>query len=494
MGIIQRQAIKGSVYSYLGIVIGFINAIILAPRILTTAEIGLTSILVAFSLPFVQLSTLGFNGVINRLFPYFRDEKTNHHGFLFLTLIVTLGGFLLSVLVFLVLRPWFIHDNIDQSPLFVEYMVYLVPLVFFSLLFTILDAYNRVLFDAVLGTFLKDFFFKVTYCITLILYLLKWMTFPQFVFAFIVVQSLPGVILTVVLIIRKQFSLRFERGFISRRMARLMVNISLFGILAGLSSIAMSTIDRLMINSMIDLSATGIYTVAFYFSVLILVPSKSVRNISIPVIAELMKRKNFSEINAIYFKSSINQLVIGLLLFIGIWANVHNVFQILPAEYEQGKYVILFMMLAKLFEMSTGVANVIYATSRYYRYQTYFMSFLIVMVVITNLIFIPRYGIVGAAMASAISSLIYNFLRFLFIKLRFRMQPFNNKTLLLILIGLASYFISLLIPVFSNFVVDIIVRSSFITLIFGVLVLVFHISEEVDNGFRSVLKKVNFWR
>ena len=291
MGIIQRQAIKGSLYSYLGIVIGFINAIILAPRILTTAEIGLTSILVAYSLPFVQFSTLGFTGVINRLFPYFRDKKTNHHGFLSLTLIVTLGGFLLSVLAFLILKPWLIRDNIQQSPLFVEYMYYLVPLIFFSLLFAVLDAYNRVLFDAVLGTFLKDFFFKVTYCITLLLYLFKWISFPQFVFAFIVVQSLPGVILAIVLMIRKQFSLRFERGFISRRMGRLMINISLFGIMAGLSGIAISTIDRLMINSMIDLSATGIYTVAFYFSVLILVPSKSVRNISIPVIAELMKKR-----------------------------------------------------------------------------------------------------------------------------------------------------------------------------------------------------------
>ena len=186
--------------------------------------------------------------------------------------------------------------------------------------------------------------------------------------------------------------------------------------------------------------------------------------------------------------------MIGLLLFIGIWANVHNVFQILPAEYEQGKYVILFMMLAKLFEMSTGVANVIYSTSRYYRYQTYFMSFLVVIVIITNLLFIPRYGIVGAALASAISSLIYNFLRFLFIKLRFGMQPFSRRTLLLILISLGSYFISLLIPVFSNFIIDIVIRSSFITLIFGALVLVFHVSEEVDNGFHSVWKKIIFWR
>jgi O-antigen/teichoic acid export membrane protein len=317
---------------------------------------------------------------------------------------------------------------------------------------------------------------------------LKWITFPQFVFAFIVVQSLPAIILAVVLMVRKQFSLRIERGFISRRMARLMINISLFGLLAGLSSIAISTVDRLMINSMIDLGAAGIYTVAFYFSVLILIPSKSVRNISIPVIAELMKKKDYKEINSIYYKSSINQLIIGLLLFIGIWANVNNIFEILPKEYEAGKFVIFFMMLAKLFEMATGVANVIYSTSRYYRYQTYFMSFLIIVVIVTNLLFIPTFGIVGAAIASAISSFLYNFLRFLFIRIHFNMQPFNRKTLILVAITVAAYFISLLIPTFSNFIIDIIVRSVTITIVFGLLVFAFQISEEVHKGIHSILQ------
>ncbi|UCG28324.1 MAG: polysaccharide biosynthesis C-terminal domain-containing protein, partial [Bacteroidales bacterium] len=452
MGIIQRQAIKGSIYSYLGIGVGFINAVIIAPQILTTEEIGLINILVAYSLPFVQLSTLGFPGVITRMFPYFRNEKSNHHGFLALTLSVTLGGFLLSLLAYFVLKPIFVQDNIEQSPLFVEYMDYLVLLIFFSLLFTILDAYNRVLFDAVLGTFLKDFFFKVTYFITLVLYLFKLITFPQFVFAFVIVQCLPGIIITVILIIRRQFSLRLQPDFISRKMRKMMLNICLFGILAGLSGIAMSTIDKFMINSMIDLSATGVYSVAFYFSVLILIPSKSVRNISVPFVAEFMKKKDFSGIQNIYLKSSINQLILGFLLFIGIWANIHNVFDILPAEYEAGKYVIFFMMLAKLFELATGVANLIIATSKYYRVQTYFMLVLLVLVVISNLIFIPKYGIVGAALASAISSFIYNFLRFIFVYTKFKMQPYNLKTIILLLITIGSYFASFIIPVLSNFV------------------------------------------
>jgi O-antigen/teichoic acid export membrane protein len=133
---------------------------------------------------------------------------------------------------------------------------------------------------------------------------------------------------------------------------------------------------------------------------------------------------------------------------------------------------------------------VIYSTSRYYRYQTYFMSFLIIIVVISNLILIPRYGIVGAAIASAVSSFLYNLLRFLFLRIRFGMQPFSSKTAILLLISLISYLLSFVIPEFSNYIFDIIIRSTFITLIFGILTLVFQISVEVNSGFQKVIMKI----
>ena len=47
MGIIARQTIKGSVYSYLGAAIGFINVGLIMPQIFSTEQIGLTNLLIA---------------------------------------------------------------------------------------------------------------------------------------------------------------------------------------------------------------------------------------------------------------------------------------------------------------------------------------------------------------------------------------------------------------------------------------------------------------
>ncbi|MHA1695338.1 MAG: hypothetical protein ACTSUG_08765 [Candidatus Helarchaeota archaeon] len=47
MGIIQKQTIKGTIYTYLGVALGFVNIGLLTPKIFSTDQIGLTNILVA---------------------------------------------------------------------------------------------------------------------------------------------------------------------------------------------------------------------------------------------------------------------------------------------------------------------------------------------------------------------------------------------------------------------------------------------------------------
>ena len=93
MGIIQKQAIRGTIYSYIGVGVGFLITGILFPKFLDLEVIGLLSLLVAYSVIFSQLGSLGFGGVINRLFPYFRDKESGHQGFLVIALGISLIGF-----------------------------------------------------------------------------------------------------------------------------------------------------------------------------------------------------------------------------------------------------------------------------------------------------------------------------------------------------------------------------------------------------------------
>lgn len=131
MGIIVKQSIKGTFWSYAGVVIGFVTTGLLFPRFLSKELIGLLSLLISFSVIFTQLSTLGINGVTARLFPYFRNSKNNHNGYLFISSVVILVGFTITMTFFGLFYPQFIHANIEKSELLSEYAYLIAPLTFF---------------------------------------------------------------------------------------------------------------------------------------------------------------------------------------------------------------------------------------------------------------------------------------------------------------------------------------------------------------------------
>ncbi len=494
MGVIQKQTIKGSIYSYLGVVVGFITTGILLPRFFSVEENGLLKLLISYSVIFAQFASLGFNRVTTMLFTYFRDYKNKHNGFLFIAAMVVLVGFVLAIIVFLLLKTYILGKGAEKSLLFADYFYYIIPLIFVTLLFTVLDNYYKVLFNAVRGIFLKEFFQRIVILLDVVLFYFGFVDFQLFVIIYIIAFSLPPLIIMAFLIKEGNFSLRPQLNFITKDFRSKMVNVSIFGVLTSFSGILILNIDTVMINSMMGIAQTGVYAITFFFGTLILIPSRSLIKISSVVIADAWKENNLKIINDIYHKSCLNQLIFASLLFVGIWANINNVFEILPAEYAAGKYVIFFIALSSLIRMAGGVNNMILFTSKYYKIHTLFILILVILIIVSNLIFIPKYGIVGAALASALSNFIFMLMEFIFLKVKFKFQPYNFKFLIVIAIGGLSYLISYFIPVFDNYIIDIIVRSLVITIFFGGMILVFRLSEDIDQKARqlfNLIKKIN---
>jgi len=107
---------------------------------------------------------------------------------------------------------------------------------------------------------------------------------------------------------------------------------------------------------------------------------------------------------------------------------------------------------------------------------------------------IPAFGITGAAIGGAVSLTILNILRFLFLYYKFKLQPFNLKFITVAVIGIGAYFISTLIPQLPNFIVDILVRSSFISILFCTPIYLLKISPDINTKADSVLKMLRIIR
>ena len=486
MGLIQQQTIKGTIYSFLGVVLGFVNIAILSPLIFTTDQIGLTQVMIAIATILSQVGGLGFNNVTNRLFPYFRAKEKGHNGYLSLAFLITTTGFIVCLIGLVLYMPSFIEGNRDKSALLSEYAWYIPVLLGFLMLFTLLDNYCKVLFKAVLGTFLHDFVLRLVILALLLSFYFQLIDFSTYVLLFVLSQAVPSLVIIIYLLFKGEFRFTGFRDIITPDFSKQIISLSVFGIVAGLSTIALTTIDKYLVNSFEGLGDAGVYSIAVYFATLILIPSRSLGKIAVPVVSEAWKNNDRKVIQDVYYKSSINQLLVGLLIFVGIVANMNNIFRILPPEYAKGETVIIFFGLANIVSASAGACKIILSTSSHYRFQAYLMIIFIAVVIISNLILIPAMGITGAAVASLISMFIYTGLTVIALKKFFGLWPFNKVHLLVLICSVIIYLAAGLLPELQ-LIPDILVRSLLIVLAFTIIMIVFRISDDALNLFNTIL-------
>ncbi len=490
MGIIQKQSISGTIYSYLGVLLGFITTGWLFPRFLSTQEVGLLRILVSYSVLFAQFASLGINSVSVKLFPYFRDPAKKNHGYLGLTLLVGFVGLLLSTGIYLLLKPMFVANAAGKSSLFIHYFYYVVPLILFTLLFSLFDTYYRVMYNAVKGIVYKEVVQRLLILAAILLYFFKIIDFQWLVILYVLAFISPSLFLMGTLIRDKMFFVKPDLNFIDKNLAREMFNVAFFGILASFSGVLVLNIDVIMVNQYLGLAAAGIYTIAFFFGTLILVPSRTMGKISSVIIADAWKVDDRKTIMDIYRKSSISLSIIGFLLFIGVWGNLDNIFHIVGKDYTAGKYVILFIGLANLSDLFMGVSAHVILNSKYFRWLSYLLFIFAFLLIVTNMLLIPRFGITGAALASLISKYIYNGLKFIFLYKKYKFQPFSFKHIEIIIFAFVAWYLSTLIPVLNHFIFDLVVRSLFISIVFLVPVYFFKVSEDINRKAEQILRMV----
>jgi O-antigen/teichoic acid export membrane protein len=481
MGEIRKQSVKGTIYTYIGAILGFVISGILFPKFLTTDQIGLISIIISYSIILAQVGSLGLISTTTRLFPYFRNDNSNHNGFLFLGTSITLLGMVISTILFFLISPSLIDATRPGGALLVEYSFLIYPLAFLTAFFNLYDHYNKVLYNASRGLLLRELILRIVIILLTFLLVYELLNFRQYLFLYTASYAVPLFLIVIMLLIEKQFSLKPVAGIIDRTMIPQFISVSLFGIITSATGIITINIDRIMVENYLGLSMNGIYTTCFFFGTLVILPSRAILRISSTYISEAFRNRDLLTIKSIYEKSSLNQFIIGCLILIGLLVNESNIFELLGDKFLPGNWVIRLIGLAFLIDMLAGASSTIIANSEYYKVQAVFMVIFILIVIITNMIFIPLMGITGAAFATVLAKLIYQFLNFIYLLLKLKLQPYNYRFLLVVLFSTGTVFLISLIDPFGHYILDILVRSVLTTLLFGLLILAFRISSEANG-------------
>ena len=450
------------------------------PKFFSTEQVGLTTVLISITLLFSQFATLGFASVNTRIFPYFRNNENGHNGLLLLGMVVTFFGFIISIVLLFIFKEPILTGKSGESDLIKDYTFYFIPLVFSTVFFLFFDSYSKSLFDSLIGTFLRDFLVKLLNLGLIVLYVFDIVNFEGFILGYVSVYILPAIIIAIVLYKRKQLKLRGINRVLLKEHQSELIKVSFYGIMAGFSGIAVVNIDTIVTNIYLGLSSSGIYGIIYFIATLVMISSKSLRKISSIVIAEAWKRNDLGSIKMIYHKSTINQLVIGIWIFGGIFINLDQLFYIIP-DYETGRLALIILMVGFLVEMLSGVSGIMISGSKFYKYFSIQAFVSIVTLVLFCMLFIPLWNINGTAVAVSLNYFIFAIIRFVFLYKRFALQPYGKKHVLILLFGLAALTADYFIPVISGFPVDFIVRSTVFTCLFLVPVVIFKCSDELNE-------------
>lgn len=490
MGSIRKQSILISVFAYLGVGLGYVNVVLLFPKFFSPEEFGLTRVLVAAVGILSQFALFGMVNSVIRFFPFFKDKDAAHNGILSRALALGLLGIAITSVFLLLFKPYFVAHYSDRSSLVADFYVLLFPYLAFEVFFQVLRAYARALRFAVIDVVFREILLRVLTMSLILLTYFGAINFEQFMWLFVAQYGLTVVGMAVFLMAKKELHIKWKTGFITPELKKDIVSYSGFTILSGVGSVVLINIDVLMIQQMIGLDQVAFYAVAFYIVSVINIPRNAIGNIAVPIISDAWKRNDMAEIQSIYEKTAINQLLIGVLLFIGIWANQETLFHILPEEYADGKWVLFFVGIARLIDVGFGINGGIMTNSPYYRFDTYAGFALIIVTIISNLIFIPPFGISGAAIATGISLFFMNFSRYVVLKWKYNLNPFSYRTVLILIVTALAYGVSTFLPQFDNVWVDLVLRSLVICAVFIPLTIILKISVDGNKFLYEILKKV----
>ena len=443
MSQIRRQSIISTIVIFIGVGIGFINNLFFTKSgWFTPDQYGLTRSFFDFSQIIYAYSFLGLSAVIYKFSPYYKAHLNDKENDLISwALLLSTLGFLLFLIVGISFKPFFERKFFANSRILVDYYYWIYPFGFSLLIFTILESYCWSLKRTVISTFLKETILRVLTTILILLFIFKVIDYDSFIKLF---ACLYGILVTTLIIYlrqKNQLHLTFKMSKVTRRFKPKIIGFGLF-VFAGVAiSTTAALSDSLTISSKIGQTAVGIFAFSTYISNIIQIPQRSVIAISIPVLSEAWREKNYAAIKKLYQRSSINLLLISLFLFGNIWLCYDDGIDamLLNPLYKEGKYVVFFYGLKLLVDMGTGVNGQIIATSNFWRFDFLTGIILLLLIAPLNYFLISKIGIIGAGISNFAAYTVYNIIRLIFLWKKYKMQPFSVKTLWTILMAPALY-------------------------------------------------------
>ena len=439
MGVVVRQGLKSTVVQFVGVAVGVASTLFLWP--LALEVLGLVQALVAAAMVIAPLATLGGANLAVRYYAPFREPDAGRRGLLTLSLAVVAAGIALTVLAWPLVDEWVARAYFPEDLAKGRRYLVAVPVMIAAIaLMRVLAQYTSNFRRVVVPTILDQFAFKITLPALVLLFLAGAIGTRGVVIGTLLHWGLMTLGMVAYLWHLGELRLpRIDASLITewREMAR----YSVYSITAQLASNLAFRIDQVMIPAYLGFAAGGTYSIAMFVSEVIAKPFANLRNVTAPIVAEAWAEEDMAEMQTLYRKSSDNLLLICGYLFAGIAVCYPGLIGVASRGevLAQAFPAFLVLGLSRVVDAGTSINDLIITYSKRYTFNLVAVVLLAGINLALNVFLIPRYGFVGAALATLTSVTLANLAKVIFVGLVWGLWPFGKTSLeVVVALGVAG--------------------------------------------------------
>jgi O-antigen/teichoic acid export membrane protein len=268
--------------------------------------------------------------------------------------------------------------------------------------------------------------------------------------------------------------------------------------LSGFLGFFVSKTDTFMIGYLLGNSDVGVYNITLRVGTMSGFVLTAFNTTFAPVISNLYSNNQIERLESIYKVITKWIFSITLIAFLLITIFSTEIMMFFGQEFKIGAYALIFIALGQIANVIVGPAGYINTMTGNPRYSLYNNFIVLFLNIAMNYMLIPLMGINGAAIATAVSVLIANFIRLFFVYSKLKIHPYSVDYFKITLAIFLSYFISnfinqFLINTMHDLIVILIITIIFFSL-FSVFYYIFGISKEDKFILNKMKKKITSFK
>ncbi|MEY4660733.1 MAG: hypothetical protein RLZZ42_685, partial [Bacteroidota bacterium] len=229
------------------------------------------------------------------------------------------------------------------------------------------------------------------------------------------------------------------------------------------------------------------FTIATYMITVMDVPQRSMIAAATPEIAIAWKQKDMQKLDRLYKKTALNLLIFaaGILGFVILGTPL--MISVLGDGYASLPFLMFILGLGKLIDLGTGLNSQILQLSKHWKIDLFTNMIFVVLAVVFNYFLTRSFGIYGTAVGSVIAILLYNSVRFIFIKRIYNLQPFSWRNGMVLVVTLLLIFSLWLIPTNAHQWVVIPLKMILFGTIYAFIIIRFNFSDDLTDLYRQII-------